>query len=500
MVYAACHTRLPLGAWIDRAPLARPVLYGRMVDPTLTRRQLLASGVAFGAGLALDPLLRRPQPGRLTDIDHVVIMIQENRSFDHYYGRFPGVRGFGDRAARGKLGQPDGSGHTVFPFHVSARRTGGGCTADPIHLWGPQHESELSPGSWVTSHRAFDRGDAPVSMAYFDRRDIPYHFALARTFTLCDGYFCSVMGPTDPNRSYAMTGTMDPDGNAGGPIFSGSIPLAPQFSWTTMPEQLEARGISWKFYSDPSSTFVDGDNTLLFFAPYHSNPTLHAKGIDPTFDDFFVDVAAGALPQVAWLNAPVTQLEHPLQSTPVRGEYALRRVVDALTARPEVWAHTVLFVTYDENGGFFDHVLPPTAPPGTPGEYLTVDPLPALAGGIAGPIGLGPRVPLLVISPFSRGGLVCSDVFDHTSLLRFLETRFGAEVPNLSAWRRTTCGDLTSALNLAAPNFAAPRLPHVPPPDGNGGCTDRLATYPRPRHPPSQPHRRRRRPSGPAPT
>jgi phospholipase C len=156
-----------------------------------------------------------------------------------------------------------------------------------------------------------------------------------------------------------------------------------------------------------------------------------------------------------------------------------------------------MFLTYDENGGLFDHVEPPTAPPGTPGEFLTVDPLPALAGGVAGPIGLGPRVPLLVISPFSRGGFVSSDVFDHTSLLRFLETRFGAEVPNLSAWRRATCGDLTSALNFAAPDVSVPRVPKVPPPDGNGNCMDPLTTYPTTRRIPTQPRKRPRRPSGP---
>jgi len=118
-------------------------------------------------------------------------------------------------------------------------------------------------------------------------------------------------------------------------------------------------------------------------------------------------------------------------------------------------------MTYDENGGFFDHVPPVTPPTGTPGEYLTVSPLPAAAAGIAGPIGLGFRVPLLIVSPFSRGGFVCSDTFDHTSVLRFLETRFGAEVPNLTAWRRSAVGDLTSALNFAAPNASVPTLPTV---------------------------------------
>jgi phospholipase C len=124
-----------------------------------------------------------------------------------------------------------------------------------------------------------------------------------------------------------------------------------------------------------------------------------------------------------------------------------------------VWGKTALFITYDENGGFFDHVPPPVAPAGTPGEYLTVNPLPSDAAGVAGPIGLGFRVPMLVVSPFARGGFVCKDVFDHTSLLRFLETRFGAEVPNLTSWRRSAVGDLTSAFNFARVNTSVPSLP-----------------------------------------
>jgi phospholipase C len=476
----------------------------RSGDPGLTRRELLASGLALGAGLALDPLTslaaRRRPPGRLEDIDHVVIMIQENRSFDHYFGRFRGVRGFGDPAARRSFAQPDGQGGTIRPFHVAARKTSGGCTVDPDHLWGAQHESVLTPGTWVTSRQGFNGPNAPVTMAYFDGRDIPYFHALARGFTVCDRYFCSVMGPTDPNRSYAMTGTIDPDGRAGGPLLAAFPSQPPRLSWTTMPEQLEARGISWKHYSAADSTFVDGDNTLLFFKQYHGDPVLMAKGITPVFTDFLADASAGNLPQVSWVIAPTAQLEHPRQSTPVRGEYAVNQVVTALSARADRWAHTVLFLTYDENGGFFDHVVPPTAPPGTPGEYLTVDPLPGLAQGVAGPIGLGPRVPLLIVSPFSRGGFVSSDVFDHTSLLRFIETRFGAEVPNLSAWRRATCGDLTSALNFVAPDSSIPRLPGVPPPDGTGDCEDPQATYPRTRRIPFQPRGRPRRPSGPVAT
>jgi phospholipase C len=169
------------------------------------------------------------------------------------------------------------------------------------------------------------------------------------------------------------------------------------------------------------------------------------------------DALSGNLPQVSWVLASVINSDHP-PSPSLFGESTLFAILNALTSNSAQWAKTALFVTYDENGGFFDHVAPPFAQPGTPGEYITVPavPDPTVVGSppILGPIGLGFRVPMLILSPFSRGGFVSSDVFDHTSVLRFLETRFGAEVPNLSAWRRAAVGDLTSAFNFAAPDQA----------------------------------------------
>ena len=155
---------------------------------------------------------------------------------------------------------------------------------------------------------------------------------------------------------------------------------------------------------------------------------------------------------------PLAECEHPA-APPEYGEYLVQEVLRALVANPEVWASTVLFVSYDENGGFFDHV-PPVAPAaGTAGEWLTGR-LPAAAGGIAGPVGLGFRTPCLVVSPFSRGGYRYSGVADHTSLLRFVETRFGVPVPNLSAWRRAATTDLTGALALSQPPVTGvPTLP-----------------------------------------
>ena len=139
------------------------------------------------------------------------------------------------------------------------------------------------------------------------------------------------------------------------------------------------------------------------------------------------------------------------------GEWYTQQILNILTSNPDIWQSTVFFIMYDENDGFFDHVPPPTPPSGTAGEYLTVDPLPSSAGGIAGPIGLGVRVPMLVVSPFSKGGWVCSDVFDHTSQLQFMASVFNVTVPNISAWRQSTVGNLMSTLpRISDPRHTSP--------------------------------------------
>jgi phospholipase C len=315
-------------------------------------------------------------------------------------------------------------------------------------------------------HEAVDKpGVGAETMGCYSRADLPFYYALADAFTICDAYYSSVIGPTDPNRMYSMSATLDPAGKHGGPLIetklSGRTGL---FSWTTMPEALSARGVSWKVYTDtrPGQGGIL-DNVLTYFKQYSPGSALAQRGLQPVFpDDFANDVARGRLPQVSWLLPSVFAAEHPLFSAPVAGEAVVRQIIETLVAHPKVWRKTALFFTYDENGGFFDHVRPPTAPRGTPGEYLTVPTLPEQAEGIRGPIGLGFRVPMLVVSPFSRGGLVCSQTFDHTSTLRFLETRFRVRVPNLTAWRRRTTGDLTAAFNFAAsPRYGRPKLPGV---------------------------------------
>jgi phospholipase C len=443
----------------------------------LTRRQLIAAGAAgagaLGAGALLnDPLVRAalaapPACGRLSDIEHVVILVQENRSFDHYFGSYRGVAGFQDPTAPpGVFSQPGypvaGYNGVLQPFHIDTRASGE-CTNDINHSWGPQHAywDRGKLDGFVSGHVAVDGvPNGSLTMGYYTRADLEFYYALADAFTICDHYHCSVLGPTDPNRLYTLSGTLGSDGSAGGPILSTSSTRIDRFgtlSWTTMPEQLQSRGVSWKVYASPDGNF--GDNVLPYFKQYQSNPTLAARALLPSFPGTFeTDCLLGTLPQVSWVLAPLLLTEHP--PAPVEwGQYASATVLKALTGNPSLWAKTALFITFDENGGFFDHVPPPVAPPGTSGEYLTVSPLPSDAAGVAGPIGLGFRVPMLIASPFARGGLVCSDTFDHTSTLRFLETRFGAEVPNLSAWRRSVTGDLTSAFNFAAVDRSVPPLP-----------------------------------------
>jgi phospholipase C len=514
---------------------------------SITRRQLLAGAAAAGAALGLEALpggrlieraLAAPGPGpaKLTDIEHVVIFVNENRSFDHYFGTYRGVRGFADPTV---LKQGDGTpvfaqrfadspfgasssayGGHLLPFHFDTFKNGE-CVNDVNHSWAPQHiawnggqmdrflEVDINPA--VNGPR-----NGINTMGYYTRADLPFYYALADAFTICDHYHSSVIGPTQPNRLYTMSATIDPEGKHGGPVVETDTSAVRRkkigsYTWTTYPEQLQARGISWRVYGSPETLI--GDNVLPYFRAFQRHPKLAAKAFTSSFPGSFrADCRSGRLPSVSWVLAPFFETEHP--PAPVSyGELAVAQILAALTSNPALWARTALFITQDEGGGFFDHVPPPTAPPGTPGEYLTSAQLPAEAGGIRGPIGLGFRVPLLVVSPFSRGGFVCSDTFDHTSLLRFLETRFGAEVPNLSAWRRNVTGDLTSAFNFAAPSASVPALPRPRLRDPRvlhsscataaqtllGGKLPALPSYPLPKPPqtiPAQEPGSARRPSG----
>ncbi|HEY5025489.1 MAG TPA: alkaline phosphatase family protein, partial [Acidimicrobiales bacterium] len=409
------------------------------------------------------------------------------RSFDHYFGSYRGVRGFDDHPP-GQLGafaQPFPANTTrspvgkQLPFRLDVSSGVGECTHDLNHFWQAQHlcRNGGAMDAFVKTHTstAFEGpANGVLTMGYYTRQDLDFWYALADAFTIGDGYHCSVMAPTHPNRLHALSGTLDPEGHEGGPVIitNSAASAIGSATWRTMPEELEAKGVSWKVYNpsglayQPSSSLsiAISDNILLYFKRHVQDPSslLYKKAFSPIFPgDFTRDVRNGTLPQVSWIIPPLGFDEHP-PSPPAAGMWFAHQLINTLISNPETWSKTVLFIMYDENDGFFDHVKPPVPPPGTAGEYLTVDPLPAPASGITGPVGLGFRVPLLVVSPFSRGGYVCSDTFDHTSQLRFLETRFGVTAPNITAWRRSVTGDLTSTLHLGSPDTSVPPLPVTP--------------------------------------
>jgi phospholipase C len=428
------------------------------VNPRLSRRTFLrAGGAAAAASLLPSGIARAASPGNLEDVEHVVILMNENRSFDHYFGSYPGVRGFDDpHATPGVFEQQfparrSSPAQILRPFHLDTTKTQAMCTPDVTHSYGDQHTAwnRGAMDGWGVAHAG---DDDDTSMGYYTRDDLGYFYAVADEFTLCDNYHCSVMGSTTSNRLYAMTGMLDPEGKYGGPILSTQN-LSPggqfQEGWTTFPEVLTDAGVSWKSYSELDGDYED--NPLYLFKQYwpqnySPGSTAFTKAIElqshmvPAFPaDFIADCAAGTLPSVSWITEGIVQSEHP-SAGPADGETMLSVIVDALVASP-LWPKVALFSTYDENGGYFDHVAPPTAAPGTPGEW---------AGGL--PIGLGFRVPMLIVSPFSRGGFVARDAFDHTSILKFIERRFNVRCPNISDWRRETVGDLTSAFNFAGPD------------------------------------------------
>ncbi len=467
------------GAGTERASFGRR----RFLSLAATAGGALAVGSAETT-LAGAAAASAPAGSDLGAVEHVIFLMMENRSFDHYFGTYRGVRGFDDHRPRdlGVFSQAFPANGTrpprgrQLPFRLRTTRDDASCTFDLSHAWGAQHgcRNGGAMDAFVQVHTA-PENEGPeqgvLTMSYYTRADLPFYYALADAFTIGDAYHCSVLGPTHPNRLMQMSGTVDPAGRAGGPVLvtSQSPDILFSLRWPTMPEVLEDAGVSWKYYGPPGSLYsietmhtlgITYDTVLPMFAQYQDpSSALYHKAFEQSYpDDLETDLQNDTLPQVSWIATPLGYDEHP-PAPPFLGEWFTSQLLARLVKHPKIWATTVLFVMYDENDGFFDHVAPPSPPPGTTGEYLTVAPLPSSAEGIGGPVGLGFRVPLLVVSPFSRGGYVCSDVLDHTSQLRFLEERFGVRAPNISAWRRRTVGDLTGTLRPGRPDPSVPKLP-----------------------------------------
>ena len=413
---------------------------------------LAAASRGEGAGAAMAQFAARTKPAGsdLGAIEHVVFLMQENRSFDHYYGTYPGVRGFDDHP-RGKLGNfaqawPGGRDRTLLPFHLDSSSGMGECTQDLDHSWQGEH---MSWGRGTNERLRQHARAVPVPGARARR---PHHgllppagpaLLLRAGRRLHPVRQLPLLGARAdaPEPPHGALGHRRPDGRGGragahhqrvvrrrreralGHHARGAGGRRGEL------EGLQPGGHHLHAESFFQQHGILSDAILPYFSQYQNpSSTLYQKAFLPQYPNDFISrhQVGASCPRSAGSSRPLGYDEHP-SSPPALGEWFTSQVLAALVSNPEVWSKTVLFHMYDENDGFFDHVPPPVAPHGTPGEYVTVSPLPDEAHGTAGPIGMGFRVPMLVLSPFSRGGHVASEVFDHTSQLRFLEERFGVQ-------------------------------------------------------------------------
>jgi phospholipase C len=514
---------------------------------SLPRRDFLRkSAGTLGAASALTmlpPVIRRAlaadatiETGTIQDVKHIVILMQENRSFDHYFGTLRGVRGFGDRfpipLASGKsvYFQPNPlGGAEIQPFRRDSRISNALIGSGTPHNF-PDQQAAWNQGKmdrWIQFKNQ-------ATMGYYLREDIPFQFALADAFTICDGYHCSILTGTDPNRVVFWSGSnFNPELRKKGinstdtdsePVNSrcwpspsnwvagraqqadGSGQVDPgtgaynykyvnnAFKWDTLPDVLQKAGISWHIYQNMNNNWTGAMNGCLAFQSFRTaqpgSPNYeHGLTGGPATADGAVnflaqlkqDVMNDTLPQVSWVLPTQALAEHPGSSEGVAGAADfISDVLEALTSNPKVWSKTVLFVTFDENDGFFDHLPMPAVPSydvngnlvgkstvALDGEYFDASVGSYLnaadtTSGKIRPWGLSSRVPMYVVSPWSKGGWVNSQVFDHTSVGRFLEKRFGITVDAISPWHRAVCGDLTSCFDFVNPNDpVVPKLPNM---------------------------------------
>jgi phospholipase C len=392
-------------------------------------------------------------PGALTStaapmpIDHVIVLMQENRSFDSYFGRLHFE------------GQPQATAEPPGANNPDPTNPGG----RPIRAFHKPHYCEVADlnHSWNGTHREIDGGlmdgftfanvvpqdlTGSRSMGFYDKSDLPFYYALYSTFAMGDHYFASAPTQTFPNRLYLLAGT------SFGHIRNDNLPPVPgQFAQRSIFNELDEAGITWKVYAAQFPLAF-----AFLFAYVRETPA--AAHVVP-FAEYLVDAQAGTLPQVAFIDpilvAPnnVENDEHPPSNVQV-GEQFVSQVINTLFQSPN-WPSSALFLTYDEHGGFFDHVPPPPAIP--PDD---IPPL-LLPGDTPGAFDIyGVRVPAVVVSPFARPHFVSHRVNDHTSILRFIETRFG--LPSMSR-RDAAANPMLEFFDFSAAAFATPPvLPAAP--------------------------------------
>jgi len=395
---------------------------------------------AFGPGAVSGDTIACPPSGTSLPIDHIIVLIKENRSFDHYLGHLPGHGQDDVDVADASASNPaaDGVSPAVPWFHLTDA-----CFDDTDHGWDATHLAwggGRNDGFVAGSAGAGDaEGNDPGgtrAMGYYDESDIPFYYRLASTFAISDRYFSDVIGPTFPNRLFGYAGTSF--GIVDDSVDTGFHP--------TIFEMLNDRGVDWKVYE---STVAAGFITLSF--------ALDSLGKVKDLDDFFEDARNGTLPTVAWVDPSflvdqaTSDDEHPPADMQV-GQAMLQRVVSALMASPS-WPTSAMFITYDEAGGLYDHVPPPPAcpPDDTP---------PAQDAFLGGFDRYGFRVPLFVVSPFAKAHFVSHTVHSAASILRFIETKLG--LPALTA-RDANSDALLDMFDFASPPFLTP--PDLPAPD-----------------------------------
>ena len=336
-------------------------------------------------------------PEKLSAIQHTVFIINENHTFDNFFGTFPGA----DSATIGQLSTGQWMPLSPMPDRYHATLCNNwDCSLEAIDSGKMDKFDLTSGGAWAAYTR-------------LTGQDIPNYWAYASRFALADHYFTSVHGPSLPNHFFAIAaqsgGAIDDGANPGPGVdcvgaswgtvtvideYGNRSPQAPCFDFKTMPDALEEAGITWRYYAEAGG--------FLSIIGHIRNSDLWEKDVMPPAQ-FLADAKAGHLPAVSWLLPPFAESEHPPESV-CKGENWSVNALNAVMQGPD-WNSTVVFVTWDDFGGLYDHLAPPQ-----------VD-----------QFGLGPRVPLLIISPYAKRGYVSHTVYDHTSVLKFIETRYGLQ-------------------------------------------------------------------------
>jgi phospholipase C len=383
-------------------------------EQPIGRRALLKGFGALGlAGMAAPLFSAAAVAGgkpKNMPIKHIVVDMQENRSFDHYYGFAPFAGQYGVPSG---YSQPDGQGGVVKPYHFTSLST-----PDISHTWRDTH-SEYDGGKMD----GFYTTDGINCMGYYTQADLPFYYSLFATSTLCANYFCSLMGPTWPNRFYLAAGTS-------GGITTNGIWGYGVFDYPIILDLLEAAGVSWKVYNITMDGTPIGftDNAFVFWKRWAHDPrTMGSKG------QYLTDLKNGKLPQVSFIIPSYAQGldEHPPADVSV-GMGLQQELITALM-QSSAWGSSVYIHTYDEAGGYFDHVAPPQLDA----------------------FGLGIRVPTWIISPWAKPGHLEGTLYEHTSILKFIEAVFGlptlASVNHLFDTSTPTGGNYEAATGASGP-------------------------------------------------